>query len=227
MTESPHENPQRGLFITFEGGEGSGKSTQARLLAESLEARGFDVVLTREPGGTDGAEIMREVLLSGAIEPFGPEVETAVLYAARADHLDSRIRPELAAGKWVICDRFSDSTRAYQGAADKVDPEFIEALDTIVVGATQPDISFFLDLPAEDGLARARLRRGEAAGADRFERADLAFHEKLRQGFLEIARKEPGRVCVINAARGIEDVATDIWQELQKRFPERFQVKSR
>ena len=192
---------QRGLFITFEGGEGSGKSTQSRMLADRLEQMGIDVVLTREPGGTEGAEIVREILLSGALQPFGPEVETIALYASRSDHLQSRITPALNEGKWVICDRFSDSTRAYQGTADKVDKKLIDALDALVVGRHQPDATFLLDLPAEDGLARARLRARNTGAPDRFEKADLAFHERLRHGFRTLAAREPGRIHLIDASR--------------------------
>lgn len=212
---------RKGVFITFEGGEGSGKSTQARVLAERLQELGRPVLLTREPGGTEGAEIMRELLLSGALEPFGSEIETLVLYAARADHLDTRIKPAIDEGKWVICDRFSDSTRAYQGAADKVSPKLIKSLDKVVVGASQPDVTFLLDIPAENGLARARLRAAGTAAADRFEKADLGFHERLREGFLEIAAQEPHRLILINAARPIEDIADEIWASVQSRFADR------
>ncbi len=164
----------RGRFITFEGGEGTGKSTHTKLLAERLRAAGIEVVLTREPGGSPGAEIIRHVILSGAAKPLGPEAETMLFASARDDHLRTTIRPALKRGAWVICDRFADSTRVYQGIVGSVDPRLIGELERITVGDTMPDLTFVLDVPADVGLARARHRRG-AAEADRFESEDAGF----------------------------------------------------
>ena len=214
-----HKNTS-GVFITFEGGEGSGKSTQSKLLAEALQQKGKTVCLTREPGGTQGAEIMRELLLSGALKSFGPEVETMMLYAARQDHMELVIKPALSKGAWVLCDRFSDSTRAYQGAADGVAPDFIDSLDQVVVGQHQPDVTFLLDIPAEDGLKRAQARRPDAEKTDRFEAADITFHEKLRQGFLTLAKSNPKRFVVLDARKKADDLAKDILSVLKNRFPE-------
>ena len=168
----------RGQFITFEGGEGSGKSTHTRLLAERLKALGIEVVLTREPGGSPGAEIIRHVLLSGLAKPLGPETETILFAAARDDHVRTTIRPALIDGKWVICDRFIDSTRVYQGVLGKVDGKLIRGLERITVGAAMPDLTFILDVPATVGLARAKRRRGKGA-TDRFEAELVEFHEIL------------------------------------------------
>jgi dTMP kinase len=206
-----------GRFITFEGGEGTGKSTQSALLAERLKALGIHVQLTREPGGSVGAEIMRHVLLSGAAKPLGPDAEALLFAAARNDHLDMLIRPTLTRGGWVICDRFADSTRVYQGILGKVDPRTIRALERIVVGETRPDLTFVLDLPAEEGLSRAAARRG-AGSADRFEGETLEFHRKLREAFLVLARKEPERCVVIDATRPKEAVAEDIWRVVSERL---------
>jgi len=206
-----------GRFITFEGGEGTGKSTQAGLLAEKLKALCIGVQLTREPGGSVGAEIMRHVLLSGAAKPLGPDAEALLFAAARIDHLDMLIRPTLKRGGWVICDRFADSTRVYQGVLGNVDPKTIRALERIVVGETKPDLTFVLDVPAEEGLRRASARRGTGA-ADRFEAETLEFHQKLRQAFLGLADQEPDRCIVIDATRPREQVADEIWRIVNERF---------
>ena len=206
-----------GRFITFEGGEGTGKSTQAGLLAEKLKALCIGVQLTREPGGSVGAEIMRHVLLSGAAKPLGPDAEALLFAAARNDHLDMLIRPTLKRGGWVICDRFADSTRVYQGVLGNVDPKTIRALERIVVGETKPDLTFVLDVPAEEGLRRASARRGTGA-ADRFEAETLEFHQKLRQAFLGLADQEPDRCIVIDATRPREQVADEIWRIVNERF---------
>lgn len=194
----------RGRFITFEGGEGAGKSTQARRLAETLRAQGHEVVLTREPGGSPGAERIRALVVSGDAEDWSPMTETLLMFAARDDHLNAVIRPALAAGKWVICDRFSDSTRAYQGAAGGVDPALVEALDAAVVGADQPDLTLVFDLPVERGLSRA-LARG--ASETRFEAKGGAFHERLARAFREIAARHPERCRLIDAAGDVDAVA--------------------
>ena len=206
-----------GRFITFEGGEGTGKSTQAGLLAEKLKALCIGVQLTREPGGSVGAEVMRHVLLSGAAKPLGPDAEALLFAAARIDHLDMLIRPTLKRGGWVICDRFADSTRVYQGVLGNVDPKTIRALERIVVGETKPDLTFVLDVPAEEGLRRASARRGTGA-ADRFEAETLEFHQKLRQAFLGLADQEPDRCIVIDATRPREQVADEIWRIVNERF---------
>src|SRR5689334_5446663 len=188
----------RGRFITFEGGEGTGKSTHTRLLADRLASVGVEAVLTREPGGSPGAEIIRHVILSGAAKPLGAEAETMLFASARDDHLRTTIRPALARGAWVICDRFADSTRVYQGIVGAVDPRLIGELERITVGDTVPDLTFVLDVPAAEGLARAGKRRG-AENADRFESEDLGFHEKLRAGFRTLAKAEPKRCVLIDA----------------------------
>jgi dTMP kinase len=201
----------RGRFITFEGGEGTGKSTQARILAERLRSLGIGVVLTREPGGSPGAEIVRHVLLSGAAKPLGPEVETLLFAAARDEHLTSKIRPALERGQWVICDRFADSTRVYQGMLGNVDLRLIKGLERITVGRTQPDLTFILDVPAEIGLARAHKRRG-ATMADRFEQEGVEFHEQLRDAYRQIAAEFPQRCVLIDASADADTVSEMIWK---------------
>src|SRR3954471_23570703 len=207
----------RGRFITFEGGEGTGKSTHTKLLAERLSAAGIEAVLTREPGGSPGAEIIRHVILSGAAKPLGAEAETMLFASARDDHLRTTIRPALARGAWVICDRFSDSTRVYQGIVGAVDPRLIGELERITVGATIPDLTFVLDVPAEVGLERAGKRRGDG-DADRFESEALEFHQKLRAGFRALAKSEPGRCVLIDATAPRSDVAAQIWSIVEQRL---------
>jgi dTMP kinase len=206
-----------GKFITFEGGEGAGKSTQAALLEKRLSGMGIGVVLTREPGGSPGGEIIRHVLLSGAAKRFGASAEALLFAAARADHLDTVIKPALQAGQWVICDRFIDSTRVYQGIAGKVDMPFIRGLERLTVGTCRPDLTFMLDLPAETGLARAQARRGDAR-PDRFETEDLAFHQALNAGFRAIAAEEKQRCVLIDANRPPERIASEIWQAVCQRL---------
>jgi dTMP kinase len=207
----------RGRFITFEGGEGTGKSNHTRLLAERLSAAGIEVVMTREPGGSPGAEIIRHVILSGAAKPLGAEAETMLFASARDDHLCTTIRPALARGAWVVCDRFADSTRVYQGIVGAVDPRLIGELERITVGATMPDLTFVLDVPAEVGLARAGKRRGDG-DPDRFESEALEFHEKLRAGFRALAESEPDRCVLIDATAPRSDVATQIWSIVEQRL---------
>jgi dTMP kinase len=207
----------RGKFITFEGGEGTGKSTQAAMLALRLEALGLGVKLTREPGGSPGAEIIRHVILSGAAKPFGPDVEAMLFAAARDDHVSCTILPALDAGKWVICDRFIDSTRVYQGILGEVDQRFIRGLERVSIGDLIPDLTLILDVAVEQGLERTKLRRGEAM-PDRFEAENIEFHEKLREAFLTIARSEPGRCAVIDASGAKEDVARQIWDVVTLRL---------
>ena len=205
----------RGRFITFEGGEGAGKSTQARRLVEQLQARGISVVLTREPGGSEGAESLRNLLVIGDVDRWTPTAETLLMYAGRSDHLTRLIRPALEAGTWVVCDRFSDSTRAYQGAGGGVRPAFIEAIEAEVVGADKPDLTLVFDMPVEIGLERAFGRDMFEA---RFESKGLAFHQRLRNAFLQIARDEPGRCALINAGGTLDDVANEVWSAVSSRL---------
>ena len=206
----------RGRFITFEGGEGTGKSTHAAILANRLSALNVDVLKTREPGGSPGAEIMRHVILSGAAKPFGPEAEAMLFAAAREDHVSTTIEPALAAGRWVLCDRFIDSTRVYQGVLGDVGLKLILALERVTIGRLRPDVTFVLDVPAEVGLERARKRRG-ATEADRFEGESLDFHQKLRDAYRQLATREPERCVLIDATEPRVKVARAIWIELAKR----------
>jgi len=208
----------KGRLITFEGGEGAGKSTHLRRLAASLEQAGVEVVATREPGGTPLAEKLREILLSGAIAPLGPLAEAVLFTAARIDHVDSRIAPALARGAFVLCDRFADSTRAYQGALGQVDARKIALLETIALGDLRPDLTIVLDLPAQEGLARAARRRGRGDAPDRFEREALAHHERLREAFLEIAASEPDRCVVLDSTTAEDEAAQAIWRFVEARF---------
>ncbi|MGE0117669.1 MAG: dTMP kinase [Dongiaceae bacterium] len=214
MTSGP-KAPSRGRFITLEGGEGAGKSTQVGLLLPWLRDRGIDALRTREPGGAGGAERIRELLVKGDADRWTPMAETLLHYAARADHLERTIRPALASGTWVICDRFADSTTAYQGYGHGVSLEFIGSLLAAVVGGTAPDLTLILDLPAADGLRRAA---GRAGHENRYERMTVEFHERLRAGFLAIARGEPGRCAVIDAGRSLDAVQGDIRAELERRL---------
>jgi len=207
----------RGRFITFEGGEGTGKSTHSALLAERLEALGIGVVLTREPGGSPGAEVIRHVLLSGVAKPLGVEAEALLFAAARDDHVRHTIEPALARGAWVICDRFIDSTRVYQGTLGHIDPKFIRALERVTVGDLKPDLTFILDVPADVGLVRAGERRGDGT-ADRFEAESLAFHEELRQAFRLLAVAEPDRCVVIDATAPKPAVAELVWKTVSERL---------
>jgi dTMP kinase len=202
----------RVLFITFEGGEGSGKSTQARLLLERLHAEGIDALMTREPGGSKLGEQVRSLLLDMAAAGT-PLSEALLFYAARADHLAKLIRPALAEGRWVICDRFSDSTRVYQGVAGGVPIEILDALEAMVVLPTVPDLTLVLDVPAATGLKRASERR-TVAGADAFERRELAYHEALRSGFAGIAEQHPRRCRLIDGARDPGTIAAEIWEHV-------------
>ena len=207
MTERKSEG--RGRFITLEGGEGAGKSTQIKSLADYLRSLGHEVIVTREPGGSPVAEQLREVILSGAAASLGAAAEAVLFSAARIDHIAQTIAPALARGAYVISDRFADSTRAYQGTQGKVDPTLIDALEKVAVGRFRPDLTLILDLPAETGLARATRRRADAK-ADRFEAEDVSFHQGLRKAFLDIAAREPQRCAVIDAAQSPEDVAKAI-----------------
>jgi dTMP kinase len=217
----------RGRFITFEGGEGAGKSSHAELLARRLRVLGLDVVVTREPGGSPGAEMIRHVILSGAAKPFGPAAEAILFAAARDDHLNQTIRPALARGAWVICDRFADSTRIYQGVLGRVDLGMILALERIVVGDDRPDLTFVLDLPAEQGLERAARRRG-AAAVDRFEAETIEYHARLRDAFRALAAEDNDRCVLIDSTRPRQEVAEHIWHEVDARLlPRQYQARRR
>src|SRR5262245_55425765 len=207
----------QGRFITFEGGEGTGKSTQAAQLAERLKAHGLGVVLTREPGGSPGAEAIRHVVLSGAAQPLGPHAEAILFAAARDDHVHELIRPALDAGHWVVCDRFADSTRIYQGVLGNVDARLIRSLERIAVGATRPDLTCILDVPVEMGLKRASRRRGRKA-ADRFEAEALEFHTRLREAYRELADREPERCVLIDARVNADAVSEVVWAEVSRRL---------
>ena len=202
-----------GRFITLEGIEGAGKSTVARLVCDWLTARSIGVRLTREPGGTPLAERVRQVVLERGEETLTPVTETLLVFSARAIHLENLIRPTLARGDWVVCDRFTDATRAYQGSGRGVDPDWIDALATVVHGDLRPDCTLLLDLPPAVGLERARRRSGVAA--DRFEAETEAFFTRVRDGYLDVARREPQRVHVINAALELEQVETQVVRVLE------------
>lgn len=206
----------RGIFITLEGGEGAGKSTQIRMLSTALEQQGYDVVVTREPGGTPEAEKIRDFLVKRDGGNWTPMAECLLLYAARQIHVEHLIKPALAAGKIVISDRFADSTRAYQSFGHGLPLETVENLNRLALHDFAPDITFILDLPVEEGLARAGRRLTAAdSQEDRFERLGSAFHERLRKGFLEIAARDVGRCRVIDATRGIEEIAMDLLSHVQ------------
>jgi len=210
----------RGRFITFEGGEGAGKSTQVERLKQRLEALGHAVLVTREPGGSPRAEEIRRVLLGGHAKALGPAGEALLFYAARLDHLENLIRPSLERGVHVLCDRFSDSTRAYQGALGKVDARVLGSLDRVIVGEDEPDLTVVLDLPAEIGLARARRRSAQSGeGDDRFESEDRSFHEALRQAFRDVATAQPERCVLVDASGTPEEVETAIWAAVGQRLP--------
>jgi dTMP kinase len=198
-------------FVTFEGGEGGGKSTQLRLLAEALRAAGDAVVTTREPGGAPGAEEIRRLLVEGEPGRWPPDAEALLHFAARAEHLAKVIRPALEAGQWVLCDRFADSTLAYQGYGSALDLTWLQQLRSRIVGETEPGLTLILDLPVEIGLGRVLEQQ-------RYERMGRAFHERLHAGFLAIAEKEPERCVVLDATRSIDAVAADVRAAVAKRF---------
>ncbi len=202
-----------GKFITLEGGEGGGKSTQARALAQSLRMKGLEVVLTREPGGSPWAERMRKALLTQEGRALAP-VEQAIMFAAaRADHVDTVILPALAEGRWVVCDRFADSTEAYQGPLG-TPAEVLELLKMVAVGPTRPDLTFVLDLPPQVGLARA----AEREALDPFEADELAVHEARRAVFLDIAAREPHRCVVVDATAAPDEIGAAIWSVVRERL---------
>ena len=204
-----------GRFITFKGGEGAGKTTQLKRLAARLEACGHEVVSTREPGGSPGAESIRDLVLKGSADRWSPVTETLLMYAARRDHIERVIRPALARGAWVVCDRFADSTRAYQGAAGGTDPALIAALETHILEVTRPELTVVFDLPVAIGLERAHIRAGTEM---RFESKGQAFHERLREGFLAIAKAEPDRCAVVDATGSLDEVEARVWAAVQDRL---------
>ncbi|TCS64369.1 dTMP kinase [Varunaivibrio sulfuroxidans] len=206
---------KKGKLITFEGGEGGGKSTQIGLLTKALKARGLEVVRTREPGGTPGGEKIRSLLVNGDIDLWKPLSEALLNYAARFEHVSRLIVPALERGAWVLSDRFSDSTLAYQGYAHALDRETIARLHRLVLGAFEPDLTLILDIPVDVGLARARAR---GDGEDRYERMEVSFHHRLRDGFLDIARKNIARCAIIDGEPGVDDVQRAIRAVVQSRF---------
>ena len=205
----------RGRFITLEGGEGAGKTTLAKALKKALEEQGINALITREPGGTPNAEALRNLLVEGETGRWSPLSETLLLYAARADHVERLIIPALEEGAWVICDRFSDSTRAYQGAAGGLSPERIAQIDAATLNGFGPDLTFMVDLDPETGLERTR-QRGE--DATRFERQPGIFHHKLRNAFVEIAKAEPDRCVILDGAQSPADVAARAFAEIRSRL---------
>ncbi|MGC1559295.1 MAG: dTMP kinase [Bradyrhizobium sp.] len=209
--------PGRGRFISFEGGEGSGKSTQIRLLAGRLASAKQRVIVTREPGGSPGAEIIRHLVLSGMGKLLGADAETLLFAAARDDHVHTIIEPALKQGVWVLCDRFFDSTRVYQGALGKVAPGILNAMQRVTIGDLKPDLTIILDVPVEVGLMRAAARRGNAA-ADRFEAEDIKFHQELREAYRQIAVAEPQRCVLIDATAEPDIVAANVWSALRDKF---------
>ena len=210
-----------GLFVTFEGGEGAGKSTQIRLLADTLASRGYEVVVTREPGGSPGAEAVRHVILSGAAEKFGVRMEAVLFAAARNDHIEEVIRPALMKGAVVLCDRFMDSSRVYQGVTGNLEPQFMETLERVAVNGVIPDCTIIFDMPASAGLARARHRSVEQAEStpDRFEKEEIEMHEKRREAFLDIAASDPLRCRVVDAEGSKEEIAAVTFNIVEPLLP--------
>ena len=209
---------QRGRFVTFEGGEGAGKSTQITRLEEALRARGVEVLVTREPGGSPGAEAVRLVLLSGAAESLGPEMEAILVAAARSDHVETVIKPALRRGVTVLCDRFHDSTRVYQGSSGKVDDRLLRRLEAVACEDCRPDLTILLDIDPEIGMARAQKRRRPDDIPDRFEKETLDLHRGRREAYLAIARDEPERMAVIDASREADAVHRDVLETVLERL---------
>ncbi len=208
--------------MTFEGGEGTGKSTQIRLLADRLRRMGVDLLVTREPGGSPGAEAVRHVLLSGAAEEYGTRMEALLFAAARNDHVEEVIRPALKSGAVVLCDRFLDSSRVYQGITGNLEPAFVQNLERVAINGVMPDCTLILDLPAAEGLKRARARaeaEKQATEPDRFEKEELDTHEKRREAFLDIADQEPLRCRVIDASAPPEAIAEKIFSIVEPLLP--------
>ncbi|MBV1707787.1 MAG: dTMP kinase [Hyphomicrobiales bacterium] len=218
LSENPLPRRRRsGCLITLEGGEGSGKSTQVATIRRMLEAVGIEVITTREPGGTPAAEALRETLLAGTFRKLGPEAEAVLFAAARIIHLDDLIVPALAAGTWVVCDRFIDSTRVYQGLVDGLDPHLLDLLETVALGALRPDLTLVLDVDAAIALQRARQRRG-AASPDRFEAGDIARYQRIQAGFREIAARAGERCVLVDGARPADVVGHEIENLIARRL---------
>ncbi len=206
---------KNGVFITFEGGEGAGKSSQINALNEKLNKLNYKTVLTREPGGTAGAEAIRHVILSGSVEKLGSDIEAMLFSAARSDHVEKVIKPALKQGKVVLCDRFFDSTRVYQGITGKVDMDFLYSLERIACNGIWPDLTLILDLSAEEGMKRANARRDKNLRPDRFEKEDMQAQQKRREAFRLIANQEPNRCALIDASGTAKQVAERIWNVVQ------------
>lgn len=206
----------RGRFITFEGGEGSGKSTQTERLAERLRASGLTVVATREPGGTEGADLIRRLLVEGPTDRWLPETEMLLHFAARSEHVTRVIEPALKHGDWIVCDRFTDSTVAYQGFGHGLGRDHIESIAQLVLGGFGPDLTIVLDIAPEEGLARAAAR---TEAKSRYERLDLAFHQRLRDGYLAIARGAAARCVVVAADQPVDTVAAAVWSAVAAKLP--------
>ncbi|WP_449255556.1 dTMP kinase [Bosea sp. (in: a-proteobacteria)] len=211
----------RGRFITLEGGEGAGKSTLARALSQRLREAGASVVTTREPGGSAKAEAIREAILAGRIKEYGAFAEALMFSAARIDHIDRLIRPALAQDNWVICDRFIDSTRVYQGVLGEIEAKLLAELEQVTIDGLMPELTLILDLDPEIGLARAAERRSPGESVDRFESETLAFHRRLREAYLEIARQEPQRCAVLDAGLPPAALADAAWAVLSERLTTR------
>ena len=205
----------KGYFISFEGGEGSGKSTQLRRLGDALENRGIDIIQTREPGGNSGAEEIRRLLVSGTSQRWRPKAELLLHYSARIEHVESVIKPALKEGKWVICDRFHDSTKAYQGYGHELGIDIVNTLHQLLLDDFQPDFTIIFDLPVELGLRRAMGREG---AENRYEKMSHAFHERIRIGFLEIARREFSRCVLLDASKNQDEVYRKMIDCINTRF---------
>jgi dTMP kinase len=215
MAEATVAKPSgRGKFISFEGGEGSGKSTQIKKLAERLATAKLRAIVTREPGGSTGAEIIRHLVLSGMGKLLGPDAETLLFAAARDDHVRTVIQPALNQGTWVLCDRFFDSTRAYQGRLGQVSPGVLNAMQRVTIGDLKPDLTIILDIPVEVGMQRAAVRRGKGV-PDRFEAEDVQFHRNLREAYKQIAAEDPQRCVLVDADADADTVAANIWKALR------------
>lgn len=203
--------PMSGKFITLEGGEGAGKTTQIKLLADALKAGDLDPIITREPGGSSAAEVIRSLLVEGAVDRWQPMTEALLNFAARLEHVQATIEPALVAGRWVLCDRFADSTVAYQGYGHDLGRAVVDELHRLVLGYFQPDLTVILDIPVAEGLIRATNReRAKGSREDRYEHMDEGFHQRLRDGFLDIARRNPERCVVIDAAQEPDKVQAEI-----------------
>ena len=213
------KNTKVGRFITFEGGEGGGKSTQTRLLQDTLTSIGVKSILTREPGGSVGAEEIRELIVSGSSDRWDPLTELCLLYAARRDHWLKLIKPNLEQGIWVISDRFADSSIVYQGYAGEIELDTVLNIHNVVLGDVWPDLTIVLDLPPEVGLERSNKRDTANNSKDtRFEKRELRFHKLLREGFQYLQNKSPDRICVIDGAKTIKEVELEVFSVIQKRF---------